>query len=82
MYVLGMCVWSRFCDTFLCAISSLEIISFRKRGVLNFKCIFSFISVSLFVCVLMSILQGAMGWSVICDCGISCSYFFNKGQHP
>ena len=36
---------------------------------------------ALSICVLMSILQGAMGWSVICDCGISWSYFFlTKGN--
>ena len=62
---------SLFCYTLLCVHSSVAIILKRKRKLvalpllsLSFRCIVT-------INVLWLFLTVAMGWSAVCDCGIS-----------
>ena len=55
---MGLSVRSLFCFTVLCVLSSFAIISLGKKELDAF----------------LTLPRGAMGWSVVCDCGFSRSY--------
>ena len=74
--LVGLSVRSLFCFTVLCIPSGFAIISLGKREL---------ISLLLLCCEChdtgyrsLTLLRGAMGWSVVCDCGISWSYSFTS----
>ena len=62
--VYGIVFCSLLCGILLNVLSSLESILPRKREFVAFT----------LVCVAVSLPHGAVGWSVVCDCGISWSY--------
>ena len=67
LFVEVLCL-SLFCEAILCVHSSLAIILKKKRKLvalllLSYRCI-----------VTINIPYGAVGWSAVCDCGISWSY--------
>ena len=65
---MGVQCWSLFWYVFLCVLSSFEIILIKKREslLLCFNCL-SYVLLLLMVCGS----HGAVGWSAVCDCGIS-----------
>ena len=52
----------------------MAIISEEKRDGCFPYCVLAFMCVHLYVCFLEALPHGAMGWSVICNCGISWSH--------
>ena len=67
-------IWSLFCCIVLSVISSFAIISLWKRERERDGCLkIAFNGMGLLVlCVTLP--RGAMGWSAVCDCGISWPY--------
>ena len=65
----GFCVYSMFCCTLLCVLSSFAIILMGKRG----GCFTLFVFLVPCVCY-VALPYGARGRSAVCDCGISLSY--------
>ena len=64
-------MWVSCLVLILCVVSHLTIISLSKESCLKNYCLHIFISVFLFVCVIVAVPLDAMGWSVRCGCGIS-----------
>ena len=59
---------SLFCCALLCVLSSFEIILRRKRKLIALL----LLSYSCLVTVnVVTLPQGVVGWSALCDCGIS-----------
>ena len=67
--IVGFCVCSTFCITLLRVLSSFAIILMGKRELVALLCLSS-MSCDWYV----ALSHGAVGWSVVCDCGISRSY--------
>ena len=64
LMLLPFCVLSLFCYTFLSVLSSFAVILTRKRELIVF----------LMPCdcwCSVGLPHGAVGWSTVCDCGIS-----------
>ena len=69
----GVCVWTLFCNAVLSFDSNFAIISLMKRERAScFTLIMLLLSCG--CCCSLSLHRGAVGWSVVCDCGISLSY--------
>ena len=66
---VGFCVCSMFCDALLCVLSSFAIILMGKREMVALLCLSSWCPLSCDCYVAPP--QGAVGWSAVCDCGIS-----------
>ena len=64
---MRLCFTSLLCGKLLGVLSSLETILLRKRELIAFI---------YFSCVAVSLPHGALGWPVVCDCGVSWSYSF------
>ena len=65
-------VRSMFCFALLCVHSSFAIISLRKRELVALLLLCSECHCRYYRSFTLP--RGAMGWSVLCDCGISWSY--------
>ena len=68
---MGLCVRSMFCYAVLCVLSSFAFILLEERKLVA-------LVTSFFCYCFLPLLQGAVGWSVACDCGISRSYSFER----
>ena len=67
---MGVLCLSLFCYALLCVHSSFASILKRKRKLvalllLQMYCLYTYS---------VAFPHGAVGWSAVCDCGISCSY--------
>ena len=66
---MGLCVCSMYCCALLCVLSSFATILIGKREPVALLCLSSWCLVSVIVSVALP--HGAVGWSAVCDCGIS-----------
>ena len=67
---VGVCIWSLFCNIHINVFLPFLVFNLSKDSwLLNLNSIISFICMC-FVCVLLCLPQGVIGWYVICDCGI------------
>ena len=64
----GFCVGFLFCCAVLCVLSSFAIIPLRKRELVALLLWYS--ELPCFCCHSLPLPNSAVGWSVLCDCGL------------
>ena len=69
---VGVLCLSLFCYALLCVLSSFVIIFTRKRELVAFIVL----RMACYRKCFVSLPHGAVGWSAVCDCGMSLSYSF------
>ena len=81
--VVGVLCLSLFCFVLLCVLSSFAIILKRKRELVAL--LFIVLRMSCYCECYVTLPHGTVGWSAVCDCGISWSYsltfWFKAGCH-
>ena len=68
--IVGFCVCSMFCCTLLCILSSFAVIMHDGEERAGWF-ILSVFLMSCYCYCSVALPHGAMGWSAVCDCGIS-----------
>ena len=66
---MGIRVCSKFCRALLCDLSSFPIILIGKRALVALLCFVFQVSCDCYCSVALPL--GAVGWSAVCDSGIS-----------
>ena len=65
---VGVLCWPLFWNLVLCVLSSFTIILTRKRELVA---LLLFFQMSCYCKSFVALLHGVVGWSAVCDCGIS-----------